>query len=455
MPDRILIIALDLVNTPFLDQTRTRDQLVKYLSEVPADQNFALVAITAHGLLQIKNFGTSPSVLVEAVKQLKGNTSKDVAEQQQPLSLTSTSTFATECSTAQVLRVLNMAFNDPQIYGSYAQRRQAEATLSGLEEVAHAYAGVPGRKSVIWLTAGMPLLLYDALAGGARSGSALNADPGLLDQYESVFRSLNNANIAVYGVDIKGVHARQHERDPREIASAAYGPARTIDPRDSNEDDGIKALSAATGGKSCTSNSELKTCISQAVEDSSSYYLLGFYVSQQDRKPGWHKLDVKVTGDSGSVRARSSYYLAGSAAPSQKEINRNLRDAAASRIGYTGLAFSVEPQSAGGAPAAGSNSSMKILMPATSVLVTPGHPQLSYDIVSVPLDAKGDLATDLRVVHLNLSQQQTESALAKGWSFTETIPAMNAGAVKYLIRDNGTGRIGSVTVPLHTSAKGS
>ena len=98
---------------------------------------------------------------------------------------------------------------------------------------------------------------------------------------------------------------------------------------------------------------------------------------------------------------------------------------------------------------------MKILMPATSVLVTPGHPQLSYDIVSVPLDAKGDLATDLRVVHLNLSQQQTESALAKGWSFTDTTPAMNAGAVKYLIRDNGTGRIGSVTVPLHTSAKGS
>ena len=44
---------------------------------------------------------------------------------------------------------------------------------------------------MIWLTAGMPLLLYDALAGG----------PRLLDQYESVFRSLNNTNITIYGVE--------------------------------------------------------------------------------------------------------------------------------------------------------------------------------------------------------------------------------------------------------------
>src|SRR5215471_1897381 len=92
----------------------------------------------------------------------------------------------------------------------------------------------------------MPVLLYDALAGGARSGSMLNADPSLLDQYESVFRSLNNANIAVYGVDIKGVHQRLHERDPHDVASAVYGPRGTVDPRDSNEDDGIKALSIAT-----------------------------------------------------------------------------------------------------------------------------------------------------------------------------------------------------------------
>ena len=35
------------------------------------------------------------------------------------------------------------------------------------------------------------------------------------------------------------------------------------------------------------------------------------------REPGWHKLDVKVTGDSGSVRARST---AGGATP-QKEID--------------------------------------------------------------------------------------------------------------------------------------
>ena len=77
---------------------------------------------------------------------------------------------------------------------------------------------------------------------------------------------------------------------------------------------------------------ELKTCIDQAVQDSTSYYLLGFYISQQDRKPGWHKLEVKLASEKGSVHARSSYYLAPRTSPSQKQIATVMRDAANAKI---------------------------------------------------------------------------------------------------------------------------
>src|SRR5215468_2920225 len=72
MPDRILIIALDLVNTPAADQARARRDLLKYLQEQQAThQHFALVTITRNGLSQIHNFSSDPAVLVEALKKIE------------------------------------------------------------------------------------------------------------------------------------------------------------------------------------------------------------------------------------------------------------------------------------------------------------------------------------------------------------------------------------------------
>jgi hypothetical protein len=150
------------------------------------------------------------------------------------------------------------------------------------------------------------------------------------------------------------------------------------------------------------------------------------------------------------VRSRSSYYLAPTTAPSEREINRTLRDAANAKIGYTGIAFAVEPQA--GDPAKPATAMMRIMVPAHSVLLSPGRPQLSYDIVSVPLTSKGEPASDLRIVHLNLTSEQTQSALSKGWAFTDQPQATGTRAVKYILRDNGTGRIGSVIVPLQSKA---
>ncbi len=451
MPDQILIIALDLVNTAFLDQTRAKRELLKYLAEQVPNQHFALVAITKDGLVQIHNFSSDPATLVQALQRIQTSTEKDVIEEPLLDSITATSQFATPCRPVDEYQSMLAAFNESQIYGAFAQKMAVRATLTSLMQIAQAYAGVPGRKSVIWLTGGMPTLIYDAFAGGVKGNSVLNADPELLTDYQRAFAALNNANIAIYGVDLKGLKLdRSYQATgvnqaiaTRATAATIYGPGKMIQPSDYN-DDAIKVVSSATGGKSCTANAGVKDCIDQAVADSSSYYMLGFYVPEQERKAGWHKLEVKLASERGSVRSRTSYYLAPSTAPSEKEVNRTLRDAVNARIGYTGLAFAVQREAANSKTPAPPG--MRIFVPARSVLLTPGHPQLSYDIVSVPLTEKGEPAADLRVVHLNLTEEQTRSALSKGWSYLDQPDGAATRPVKYVLRDNGTGRIGSVVV---------
>jgi VWFA-related protein len=451
LPQQMLIIAIDLVNTPFLDQGRARQQLMKYLSEDLPDQPFALVAITKNGLMQIHPFSADRTTLVDALKHMQVSVGKDEL-QERAFDITAENTYSS----------IQEAFRETQVYGAFSSKIAARTTLTALVQIAQAYAGVPGRKSVIWLTAGVPTLMADPLAGGIHGSSNLNADSELVDDYFRAFDALNTANIAVYGVNVEGLKGdktyqatgpSQALHQPGYNVQTIYG-TRQI-PITDDQDDGIKVLSAQTGGKSCTAMTELKTCIDQAVQDSTSYYLLGFYVSQANRKAGWHKLEVKLNSGRGSVHARSSYYLAPRTGPSQKDINAAMRAAAFAKINYTGFSFTVErlPDDAPGADTA----KLRIRVPAGSV-VTPSGAQktLQYDIAAVPLTKSGELVNDIRVTHLNFTPEQTENSLSHGWVVNEPSPPLNAAAaVRYVIRDGSTGRIGSVVVPLHSAAKGS
>ena len=70
--------------------------------------------------------------------------------------------------------------------------------------------------------------------------------------------------------------------------------------------------------------------------------MLGFYISQHDRKPGWHKLEVKLASGRGEIYSRAGYYLC------RRLLFRGgmrlLRIAANARIPFTCIEF-------GGAPA--------------------------------------------------------------------------------------------------------
>ena len=451
MPQQLLIIAIDLVNTPFLEQGRAKQQLLKYLAEDMPSQPFALVAITKNGLMQIHSFSSDRASLVKAINRMQGSLSQGDA-QEMAVDVTGTNDYVS----------IEEAFRQNQIYGGFAQKTAARVTLTSLIQIAQAYAGVPGRKSVLWLTGGMPTLMIDALAGGAKGNSNLNADSELLDDYEAAFNALNTANIAVYGIDLKGLAddktyratgINQQLHQPAYNSRSIYGP-RSV-PLTDTQDDGIKVLSAQTGGKSCTAMTELKSCLDQAIADSTSYYLLGFYIPQENRKAGWHKLEVKLNSEKGSVHSRSSYYLASRANPSPKEIAEMLRDAAGAKINYTGFAFSVErlPDAAPGATTA----TLRLRVPASSIVAPSGDQKtLSFVLGMVPLTVTGDPAANIRYTQLNMTPEQTENTLAHGWVISEPSPPLSsAAAVKYIIRDNGTGRIGSVTVPLHPPAKGS
>ncbi len=456
VPQQLFIVAIDTVNTPRLLQSWARDQFVKYLKSNPPRQPMEVVAITSHGLKQIHPFTTDSAALIEAVKKMRTTfNSQDerevmVSRMDRNGEIDSYASLVAQAKENQALEA------ERGIGGGYV-------TLQNFEELAWAYSGIPGRKTVLWLSSGFPLMdeVPDgpALLGhGPGNTSGIPHSPGfhrsgeLLPAFQRAFTAMNKANVIVYPVDVNGLPMD----DWWDVSTPPGlfihpGQAHLAPPMltDTNAErrDGMKELAHRTGGKMCTAGNSVQYCMEQALAESSDYYLLGFYVPQQHRKLGWHKLKVSVNAGQGQVRARNTYYL-GPQSAAEQEQEADLRSAINAGVDYTGVLFSVEPgtrSSGAAAPIV-----FKISVPASSILLMPGQEKFSFDVIAVPLTAKGVLiGKQSRVVKLDMKPENTQKILASGWKLIDTLDgSTSAVAVRIVVRDNATGRIGSLTFPV-------
>lgn len=441
MPQQLLIIAVDLINTGFIGKGEAEQQLLKYLMEGLPQRPFELVAITADGLVQIHSFDELPSP--------DSGFNDDVLKNDPAVNAMQAGLTASEYS--ELLKLIEA----PRIHSPYSWEIAVRASLKALRQLAEAYAGIPGRKAVIWLTAGIRATGGDPNATARRRGgfqtydkSPLTTDPQLRAAYDEAFRALNTSDMAVYPLDLKPISGRDI------YLANSLGPV-VGDGKDLNftvggfeSNDGIKPLAAESGGRPCSIVNKLKTCIGEATDDAQSYYLLVFKVDPNEHKTGWHKLEVSTASAGSKVRTRSRFFVPTTAAPSTDEIHEYLRAIAKGQVEYTGLAFVLERLPDTREPGEGLIN-IRVRVPARSIVLAPGETKLSYDIAAVALSNTGETTHAVRLIPFDLSAEQTQATLLKGWRIDEQWPQLDSEvAIRYVIRDRATGRIGSVTIPL-------
>jgi VWFA-related protein len=308
-PQRLVIVALDLVNTPALLQANARNELLKFLGQaLDPGEPTELVAIGRNGLIVLHDFTEDPAVLAAALKRTPDNGSSLTDKQ-------SVSQAPHDGSgLAAMLRMLAQLENEEKAKMEAFDRQTAIlATLQALKQIAASVAGVPGRKALLWVSAGFPFSISQADTAPPL-GSAL-------DTYEHTWRLLNQAQVAVYPVDVRALtNYKFHGADepgtkhmPWE--SAGTDPYTDILMRDDNEQQEtfttLQNFASATGGKAFFDSNDLQRGFKEAVKDNSSYYMLGYYLNLHGKKPGWHKLKVQVQEHGAEVRARNAFFVAG------------------------------------------------------------------------------------------------------------------------------------------------
>ena len=109
--------------------------------------------------------------------------------------------------------------------------------------------------------------------------------------------------------------------------------------------DSLRIISDETGGFAVVNQNDFRTAFTRIVEDNSSYYVLGYYSSDERRDGRFRNVDVRVTKPGLRVRARKGYV--GPKGKPKETVAANaktsaaLREALDSPVPITGLGLSV------------------------------------------------------------------------------------------------------------------
>ena len=213
---QVTILVLDLFNANQLQRTDAKDLLLHFLSkDLQANGTFSLLCITGNGLLVRSSFTDREELL----RTLRG--------------LNTEGGFNTEGGL-------------PQLH-----HNAIRWTLEQVRQIAHAYAGVPGRKTMVWMSGDIPYPEIRDQADGT-SAQLLRMD------FDETRKSLLSANVAVYPV---GLASPPLDAVGRTVPNFSYYQT-------------LRYFADATDGSVCIESNHFADCLNEAVDDSRSYYML-------------------------------------------------------------------------------------------------------------------------------------------------------------------------------------
>jgi VWFA-related protein len=442
-PHSVTLILLDELNTPFLSQAYARQQLVKYLAtHLDSSQPLGLMVLSSRGLTVLSPSNSDPATLIAILKKATGKVSEMEHYSNDAQAVAAGQAQASGLggihpgdSTEVKIRAFMLA--EDATNAKDVQSRVIETTLRSFLSLALSLSGVPGRKSLVWVTGSFPFDL-DSFA-------SVPGDANLRALYERTLNALNDAQVSMYPVDARGLLT-----DPTfngDNAGSLLAPGVPDALRQATLVS-LKNLAAMTGGIAYYNTNDLAGAFSRAVQDSSSYYLLTYYLDHRNTKPGWRKLTVEVSRKDAEVRARAGYLVTDVAINPDLTHKADVEFALISPFESTGIPITEKWQ---GLLANGGKKKIGFVLrvPATDLLDQANQNRIDAEFVA-QATSKGVPA---RTISQTLKGEIIPATLAKlktdGVMYQNSLELSPGDyQVRFVVRDNLTGKIGSVIVPL-------
>lgn len=318
---RAIALVVDDLGLSFASTGTVRDALKKFVDQQMQPGDLVAIVRTGAGMGALQQFTADKRQLYAAIERVRWNPSSRLSA----FAPVQNSSVNPGANSDAALDAMSKSIGGGNVSGQNMRAGNndsavrirddlfAVGTLGALNFIVRGLRELPGRKSVILFSDGVPLY--------TREGT----NQRVLDSLRRLTDLANRSSVVIYSVDARGlVYLGPTAADDFSGAEfqgdANQSMAQKIEERMTqrrneflSSQEGLNYLAYQTGGFSVKNSNFLELGIQRVLRDQQNYYLLGYipeettFRSEEGRRK-FHKISVKVKRPGARVRYRSGFY---------------------------------------------------------------------------------------------------------------------------------------------------
>jgi VWFA-related protein len=433
-PTTATVLLLDGLNTDLRSKELVKEQTLRFLSKVDPNDKIAIYAL-GRELHIVHDFTDDREHLAKILARYRGGEAAEMRGSEVDL------TNVLDPFIKDIMQ--NAATNE----ATFRDTVRGTTTLSALQAIANHLTTIPGRKNLIWVTGSFPFYPGFKVTTG-RYGARLSHN--FSEQVERTARWFNDANMAIYPVDARGIFDpyKSYGADTKQSSNIREESLKS--PFHPDNFDTLKVMADRTGGVAYHDTNDLAGAIRRATEDAQVSYTLGFYPPAESLDGRYHEIKVQIHRKGVQSRYRKGYF-ANVEPPSAPETRAAaLRDAVWSPLESNAVEIVVRADRTGKADPP--TLALGIGINPMTFTIQPSKDGYAgaLDIVLVESDAQGKVLRSMKHnLEVNLTRERYAARKDEWLTLHRTMDtAPGAALLRIIVQDISTGALGSVHLQL-------
>jgi VWFA-related protein len=326
---------------------------------------------------------------------------------------------------------------------------RARSVMNNVRKMAEFMAGVRGRRKAMLLVGeGIDYNIFEATGVLGSTASAV-----MLDTQDAI-AAATRGNVSIYAIDPRGLQTGSEDLIS---VSSTVGDAnlQSMQSELRLSQDSLRVLASSTGGFAAVNRNDMNSAFDRIVSENSSYYMFGYYSTNERRDGRFRKIEVRVKRPGLRVRSRNGYFEArgrrpSDAKPSTSAVTPALAEALGSPLPVNGVALKAfAAPFKGAAPNAAVAYVAEVDVNNFDFVEKDGIFSESIELVNTATDSKGKVFPGERqLVNLNLKPETLARAKSRGFRLVNQVSLPPGRYQMRIAASSRGGKTGSVLYDL-------
>lgn len=297
---RIYLLVLDDLHTDPTRAPRVKAAARRFIEQNFGTNDIAAVVFTGGRSVDSQDFTNNTQLLLNAIDRFTGRKLRSATIEQLEGARTDPTTG-------------NLGPGDD--VDSQERAYRARSAMSTIRKLAEFMANVRGRrKAMLLISEGVDYNIYDILGpnlvdlASMQTLPAPSAATAVLEDTREAIAAATRGDVNIYAIDPRGLSTGTEDLITQQDTFEEQGVGlRSLQSELQMSQDALRELADSTGGFAAVNKNDFNGVFDRIVRENSTYYLLGYYPTNDKRDGKFRKIEVRVKRPGLTVRSRRGY----------------------------------------------------------------------------------------------------------------------------------------------------